>query len=244
MTRRREPSMPARSLQERFRRGVLRALAHTTLLAMWGATLGAVVLWPRWTQWQGAQSSLRIQTAAGADLSDRLQFLQTTQRAYEEWSARRRRALLPAEVPGFCAALTALLRGTGAQVVSLQRDPGVPVPVAAELPAPEPGAPRAFTGTVRVVPVTLALQGDFPAVYRSVARLEGQRFLAIVRGADLARIAPVASAGPGPQPAAARSPIRAAIRFHLFVLQSDATDHLTASAPADPRLPGIVGGAS
>jgi hypothetical protein len=242
--RRREKTMPARPLRERLQRGAMRGLAHSAVLAMWGTTLGALVLWPRWTQWQGAQSSLQIQTAAGADLNDRLQFLQTTQHFYEEWSAHRRRALLPAEVPGFCAALKGLLRGTGAQVVSLQRDPLVPVPAAAELSAVEPGAPRAATGTLRAVPVTLALQGDFPAVYRSVARLEGQRFLAIVRGADLARIAPVGSAGAGPQPAAARSQIRAAIRFHLFVLQSDEKDHLTASAQADPRLPGIVGGAS
>jgi hypothetical protein len=236
--------MPVRPLSERLKRGGIRVLAHGTVLVIWGTTLSAVVLWPRWAQWQDAQSSLQNQTALGVDLRDRLQFLQTTQRFYEEWSARRRRALLPAEVPGFCAELKRLLRGTGAQVVSLQRDPVVPVPAAAQPSVVEPRAPPAFVGTVQAIPVTLALQGDFPAVYRSVARLEGQRFLAIVRGAELARVAPVASAGADPQPAPVRPEIRATLSFHLFFLQSDETDHLTASAPATPRLPGSVGGTS
>jgi hypothetical protein len=231
-----EKRTPARPLSERLRRGALRGLAHGALVATWGVTLGAATLWPRWTHWQDAHAALQTQTAAGVDLKDRLQFLQMTQRHYAEWSAHQRRALLPAEVPGFCAALKQLLRGTGARVVSLQRDPVVPVPPAAEPPAVDPGAPRAFTGTVQAVPATLVLQGDFPAVYRSVARLEGQRFLAVVRGAELYRTAPGEPAGADPH--SARPQVKATISFHLFVLQFGETDHLTAT------LPGSTGGAS
>lgn len=232
--RRTERTTSARPLPERLKRGAVRALAHGAVLAMWGATLGAAVLWPRWTQWQGAQSSLQIQTVAGADLRDRLQFLQTTQRFYEEWSAHRRRALLPGEVSGFCAELKRLLRGTGAQVLSLRRDPMVQVPAVPAPLDPETAGPRGFTGTVQAVPVTLVLEGDFPAIYRSVSRLEGQRFLAIVRGAEMTRVASSESVVAGQPPAA--SQIKASLSVHLFVLQSDETDPLTASAPAPSRL--------
>jgi hypothetical protein len=165
--------------------------------------------------------------------------LQTTQRFYEEWSAHRRRVLLPGEVPGFCAELKRLLRGTGAQVHSLQRDPMVHVPPSPEPLDPEAAGPRVFTGTVQAVPVSLVLEGDFPAIYRSVARLEGQRFLAIVRGAEMTRVTSSASAA-GQPPTVSR--IKATLSIHLFVLQSDETDPLTASAPAPSRL--IAGAAS
>jgi hypothetical protein len=234
--RRTERRTPARPMPERLKRGAVRALAHGAVLIMWATTLGAAVLWPRWSQWQGAQSSLQIQTVAGADLRDRLLFLQTTQRFYEQWSAHRRRALLPSEVPGFCAELKRLLRGTGAQVLSLRRDPVVQVPPVPEPLDPQTAGPGVFTGTVQAMPVTLVLEGGFPAIYRSVARLEGQRFLAIVRGAEMTRLASSESAVAGPPPAPAAARIKASLSIHLFVLQSDETDPLTARVPAPSPL--------
>jgi hypothetical protein len=69
---------------------------------------------------------------------------------------------------------------------------------------------------VQPLPVILELQGDFKAIYRSVARLEGQRFLALVRDAELTRLA---EGDPR---------LRAVLRCHLFVLQAENRDRLAA----------------
>jgi hypothetical protein len=164
--------------------------------------LGGVVIWPRWNAWQSARSSLQVQTELYRELSERQRFLQTTQAEFEAWSAGERRALLPAEVPSFLAEVRRLLKPTGAQILRLQTG-GAPV--------------ASVTGPVQPLPVALELQGDFKAIYRSVARLEGQRFLALVRDAEMTRLA---EGDPR---------LRALLRCHLFVLRVDGRERLAAA---------------
>jgi hypothetical protein len=184
---------------------ITRALVHGALALVWVTVLGGMVIWPRWNAWQSARSSLQVQTELYRELSERQRFLETTQREHEAWSTGERRALLAAEVPAFLAEVRRLLKPTGAQILRLQTGglPAAPV-----------------TGPVQPLPVILELQGDFKAIYRSVARLEGQRFLALVRTAEMTRFA---EGDPR---------LRAVLRCDLFVLQAEGRDRLAVARTA------------
>lgn len=150
-----------------------RLLVHTSLLAVFAAVGGALLVWPQWIAVEGSRAALQIQQEREEGLEARFGTVQAMNDRLRAWNSEERKVFLPAELRTYPDRVRAVADREGAKVLGVRiGGPAAPrwhsLAGAAGMWA---DAGEARGGEIRPVAVKMSFVGPFDAVYRTVVAL-------------------------------------------------------------------------